>query len=228
MAIALLAPSAGLAQTLAAAAPEPAPTRSDLERMAEDAAKAHLIPVDYFKRLIRQESGFDRHAVSPVGAQGIAQFMPGTAAERGLRNPFDPSEALPKSAALLRDLWGEFGNAGLAAAAYNAGPARVRDWLAGRRGLPLETVHYVRAITGRGAEHWAPPGAKLLPPSAPGHSVAGVAAQNWESALLNELRREAGNQAPAAQARAVPQRGRPSRATLEGKLCPSCVIRRFY
>ena len=59
--------------------------------------------------------------------------------QRGLADPFDPLEAIAQSAKLLRDLRREFGNLGLAAAAYNAGPGRVRDWLAGRRGLPPET-----------------------------------------------------------------------------------------
>jgi hypothetical protein len=88
-------------------------------------------------------------------AQGIAQFMPGTAAERGLLDPFDPVQALPKSAEFLRELVGEFGNLGLAAAAYNAGPRRVRDWLAGRGSLPAETQRYVQATTGRSAAEWA-------------------------------------------------------------------------
>src|SRR5215467_9871332 len=87
-------------------------------------------------------------------AQGIAQFMPMTAAERLLRDPFDPAEALPNSAKFLRDLTEQFGNLGLAAAAYNAGPTRVRDWLAGRRTLPSETQAYVRIVTGRRAEEW--------------------------------------------------------------------------
>ena len=56
--------------------------------------------------------------------------MPETAAERGLDNPFDPLQAIPESARLLRDLSKKFGNLGLAAAAYNAGPKRVEDWLA--------------------------------------------------------------------------------------------------
>jgi hypothetical protein len=82
--------------------------------------------------------------------------MPMTAAARFLRDPFDPAEALPKSAEFLRELQEQFGNLGLAAAAYNAGPARVRDWLAGRRTLPSETQAYVRIVTGRRAEEWRP------------------------------------------------------------------------
>ena len=81
--------------------------------------------------------------------------MPRTAAERGLLDPFDPVQALPKSAEFLRELRGQFGNLGLAAAAYNAGPARVRGWLAGSRSLPLETRRYVQAITGISADEWA-------------------------------------------------------------------------
>jgi hypothetical protein len=80
--------------------------------------------------------------------------MPVTAAERLLRNPFDPAQALAKSAEFLRELRTQFGNLGLAAAAYNAGPGRVRDWLAGKRTLLSETQAYVRIVTGRRAEGW--------------------------------------------------------------------------
>ena len=57
--------------------------------------------------------------------------MPGTANERGLLDPFNPVQALPKSAEFLSELRDQFGNLGLAAAAYNAGPRRVQEWLAG-------------------------------------------------------------------------------------------------
>jgi hypothetical protein len=92
--------------------------------------------------------------VSPKGAQGIAQFMPGTAAEQGLADPFDPEQAIPKAARLVADLAQRFGNLGLAAAAYNAGSNRVADWLAGSNTLPGETEAYVVALTGLGAEDW--------------------------------------------------------------------------
>lgn len=81
--------------------------------------------------------------------------MPGTADERGLLDPFNPIQALPKAADFLRELRGQFGNLGLAAAAYNAGPRRVRDWLAGTGPMPAETRNYVLAITGRPVEDWA-------------------------------------------------------------------------
>ena len=92
--------------------------------------------------------------------------MPGTAAERGLADPFDPEQAIPKSAELLDELRRRFGNLGLAAAAYNGGPARVEAWLAGRGGLPWETRSYVSAITGRGAEDWAEEARRIGPPHA--------------------------------------------------------------
>ncbi|MFK8253056.1 transglycosylase SLT domain-containing protein [Ancylobacter terrae] len=124
-------------------------------RLIDSAAAAHDLPTDFFTRLIWRESRFRADAVSPKGAQGIAQFMPGTAADRGLADPFDPEVALPASAALLADLRERFGNLGLAAAAYNAGPARVERWLAGDAGLPLETRAYLVFVTGREAEDWA-------------------------------------------------------------------------
>ena len=99
-----------------------------------------------------RESRFNPQAVNPKGAEGIAQFMPGTAAERGLENPFDPMTAIAESASYLADLAAEFGNVGLTAAAYNAGPERVRDWLAGQSSLPWETV--LQFITGRPVEDW--------------------------------------------------------------------------
>ena len=80
--------------------------------------------------------------------------MPATAVERGLKDPFDPKQAIPASANLLRQLADEFGNLGLAAAAYNSGRRRVWEWLAERGSLPSETRRYIVAITGRDAADW--------------------------------------------------------------------------
>ncbi len=124
-------------------------------RLIEAGARRHDLPVHFFTRLIWVESRFRIRAVSPAGAQGVAQFMPGTARERGLADPFDPEQAIAASAALLADLRRQFGNLGLAAAAYNGGPTRVQTFLDGRGGLPLETQNYVFQITARTAEDWA-------------------------------------------------------------------------
>lgn len=123
-------------------------------RMVDGAATASGIPSGFLTRLIWEESRFRPNAVSPKGAQGVAQFMPQTAAERGLADPRDPQEAVEHAAQLLRDLRRRFGNLGLAAAAYNAGAARVEKWLAGDGGLPTETRNYVMAVTGRPPEEW--------------------------------------------------------------------------
>jgi soluble lytic murein transglycosylase-like protein len=124
-------------------------------RLVENAAAQHSIPVPFLTRLIWQESTFRADVTSRAGAQGVAQFMPGTARERGLADPFDPEQAIPAAAFLLSDLRRTFGNLGLAAAAYNGGPGRVSTWLAGRGGLPDETRDYVARITGRSADDWS-------------------------------------------------------------------------
>jgi soluble lytic murein transglycosylase-like protein len=98
--------------------------------------------------LIWRESLFDPDAVSHKGAEGIAQFMPGTAEERGLADAFDPAQAIAASAAFLSDLYAQFGSLGLAAAAYNAGPTRIETWLSGAGTLPLETQEYVHFVIG--------------------------------------------------------------------------------
>ena len=119
--------------------------------------------MDFFARVIWQESRFNAQAVSSKGARGIAQFMPRTADWRGLADPFDPIEALKNSAGYLHELRDKFGNLGLAAAGYNAGPGRVSAWLAGKRALPGETRNYVAIVTGWTADDWASP----KPPATP-------------------------------------------------------------
>src|SRR5262245_34100821 len=139
-----------------AVAKGPSHAAGEICRVVSQAASDNGLPLDFFTRLIWQESRFNPEAVSPKGAQGIAQFMPGTASGRGLANPFEPVQALREAANYLRELRTTFrGSLGLAAAAYNAGPGRVEAWLAGRGGLPGETRAYVRAVTGHDAETWA-------------------------------------------------------------------------
>lgn len=138
-------------------------TREAMCLMIESAARANDLPLEFFARVIWQESRFQADAVGPVTrngqrAQGIAQFMPGTANERGLLDPFNPVQALPKSAEFLSELRNQFGNLGLAAAAYNAGPRRIQDWLAGSGYMPQETRNYVSAITGSSVDDWVAAG----------------------------------------------------------------------
>lgn len=144
----------------AAQSPETAEERKQRETgelcaLLMGAADAYGVPPDFFIRLIWKESRFNAGAVSPVGAQGIAQFMPGTARLRGLKNPFDREEALYASASFLRDMRDRFGSWGLAAIGYNGGPNRVDPLVQGSGGLPYETIDYVYAITGRTHHYWA-------------------------------------------------------------------------
>ncbi len=135
--------------------------------IVEDSARAQGLPVDFFTRLIWRESAFQPRAVSPVGAQGVAQFMPGTAAERGLADPLDPATAIPASAKLLAELARRFGSLGLAAAAYNAGPNALAKWLAGEGEMPFETQSYVLAISGHDVEEFRGPTAPSATPPGP-------------------------------------------------------------
>jgi soluble lytic murein transglycosylase-like protein len=132
----------------------PEVSHSELCSTLAASAERHNLPVALFANLIWQESRFRPQAVSPVGALGVAQFMPRVAEEVGLTNPFNPLEALPAAARFFSGLVQRFGSLGLATAAYNAGSGRVGAWIAKRSGLPKETQHYVQTITGKPADHW--------------------------------------------------------------------------
>jgi hypothetical protein len=165
--LSILAPSARAEETQASAGGDS--SDQALCAMIETAATANNLPVGFLTRLIWRESALRPESVSPAGAQGVAQFMPRTAAERGLANPFDPATAIPEAAKFLAELSARFGNLGLAAAAYNAGPALAAKWIAGQGDLPPETRAYVYAITARGVDDWAkaPPTPAAAPDNQP-------------------------------------------------------------
>jgi hypothetical protein len=156
-------------------------------------ARANNLPIPFFANLIWQESNFDTDTISRAGAQGIAQFMPKTAVEFGLINPFEPIHALNVAGKFVRELYVQFGNAGLAAAAYNAGPRRVINWIAKRGELPGETRKYVLRITGRPAEAWTSPQAStdpetnLMPAKAPCVEVAEAVKAQAEVVRISKL-----------------------------------------
>jgi soluble lytic murein transglycosylase-like protein len=116
----------------------------------QDAVAAGINP-DLFERQIEEESGFNPDVVSPAGAIGIAQFMPGTAAEEGI-NPYDPVQSLNAAASFMANLSSRYGgDYAKALAAYNAGPGNVdyaismggSNWFAY---LPAETQSYLNVI----------------------------------------------------------------------------------
>ncbi|WP_260906693.1 lytic transglycosylase domain-containing protein [Chelativorans salis] len=117
--------------------------------LIENQSARNRLSPHFIARLLWKESRFNPNAVSPRGAEGIAQFMPATASRRGLADPFDVDQAIHASVSYLSDLQKRFGNLGLAAAAYNAGEARVSRWLSRGGFLPLETEAYVLGIFGQ-------------------------------------------------------------------------------
>ncbi len=114
--------------------------------MIARAAQRYNVSAALLSAQIYAESNFNPFARSPAGAQGIAQFMPGTADSYGLRNPFDPEQAIDAQARLMRDLLRRFAAVPLALAAYNAGPGGVAACMC----VPpiAETRGYVARILG--------------------------------------------------------------------------------
>ena len=110
----------------------------------EAAGQKYGVSPALLSAVARQESGYDAGAVSPAGAQGLMQLMPGTAHGLGVSNPLDPTQAVDGAAHLLRSLLDRFGSTDLALAAYNAGPGAVLRY----GGVPpyAETQNYVRSV----------------------------------------------------------------------------------
>src|ERR1700719_2895125 len=133
----------GVLAASASAADTASSLRQAICQMVDGAAEANRLPAAFLTRILWQESRFRTDVISPAGAQGVAQFMPQTAAERGLADPYDPGSAIPQAARLLAELGARFGNLGLAAAAYNAGPARGAQILHGQSHLPGEARLHV-------------------------------------------------------------------------------------
>lgn len=125
----------------------------DLCQLIEATSKTHGLNPDFFTRLIWQESRFNPNALSPANAMGIAQFIRSTATKRGLKDPYNPADALDHSAQYLSEMAARFGNEGMAAIGYNGGEARAEGFLQGK-GLARETTNYVPIITGLDAEAW--------------------------------------------------------------------------
>ncbi len=137
---------------------------ADVCRTIELASTHHKLDPNFLARLLWKESLFEAGAISPAGALGIAQFMPGTADIVGLDDPFNPAKSIDASARYLRELTDGFGNIGLAAVAYNGGENRAARYKADGGRLPFETLDYVEAITGHTADVWRsspPTGDKL-------------------------------------------------------------------
>ena len=131
--------------------PPPGPPEDPWGPYIREAAARFQVPGHWVRAVMHQESGGEQQATSPVGAMGLMQVMPAT--YEGLRvryqlgdDPYDPHNSILAGTAYIREMYDRFGAPGFLAA-YNAGPDRVDNYLAGRAALPEETVHYVAAIT---------------------------------------------------------------------------------
>jgi soluble lytic murein transglycosylase-like protein len=112
----------------------------------DEAAAAYGLPVPFVKAVIRVESNFNSHAVSPVGAMGLMQLMPGTAADLGVEDAFDPRQNIFGGCKYLRMLTNKYnGDINMVLSAYNAGPGNVDKY----SGIPFDaTQDYVRDVYG--------------------------------------------------------------------------------
>jgi len=131
--------------------PPPGPPEDPWGPYIREAAARYRVPERWVRAVMRQESGGEEQATSPVGAMGLMQVMPAT--YEGLRaryqfgdDPYDPHSNILAGTAYIREMYDRYGAPGFLAA-YNAGPERVDRYLAGRAVLPDETVNYLAAIT---------------------------------------------------------------------------------
>jgi cell wall-associated NlpC family hydrolase len=136
-------PEATPAATTTAARPSALQQQTPYDLLFAAATRRYSLPTGLLAAVARTESGLDPSAVSPAGARGLMQLMPGTARELGV-DPFDPAQAVDGAARLLSDHLATFGSVPLALAAYNAGPGAVRRY----DGVPpyAETQHYVQKV----------------------------------------------------------------------------------
>lgn len=125
---------------------QPRTEKLSLEQLITASSQKYGVNRDLIRQVIQAESGYNPKALSPVGAEGLMQLMPATAASYGVTNSFDPAQNIDAGTHLLQDLLERYqGNVPLALAAYNAGPGAVEKY----QGIPpyQETQNYVHKIT---------------------------------------------------------------------------------
>ncbi len=124
----------------------PVPAREAYDDLIREAAQLYRLDENLIRGVMQAESSFNPLVVSPAGAQGLMQIMPGLAEEFGVTDPFDPRQNIMAGARYLRQLLDSHsGNVKLTLASYNAGPGNVARY----KGVPpfRETRNYVKKIT---------------------------------------------------------------------------------
>lgn len=173
-------------QAASATAPDQFATHPYAPHVAE-ASQRFGIPELWIWAVMRAESRGNSRAVSPAGAMGLMQIMPGTWAMLTERHrlgsdPFDVRANILGGTAYLRAMWDRYGDVSLMLAAYNAGPGRADDYANGRRRLPAETVSYVAQIS---------PSLGMASTAAPA-ALPAPAMQSWRQAALFAARDDGG------------------------------------
>ena len=187
-------------QVASATAPDQFAAHPYAPHVAE-ASQRFGIPELWIWAVMRAESRGNSRAVSPAGAMGLMQIMPGTWAMLTKRHrlgsdPFDVRANILGGTAYLRAMWDRYGDVSLMLAAYNAGPGRADDYANGRRRLPAETVSYVAQITpSLGIASTAAP---VLMPT--------PAALSWRQAALFAAREDAGAEVSTEATSVQPER----------------------
>lgn len=209
----------GSAPALAQAATERAqPRMVDIAAHVSEASRRFGIPEAWIYAVMRTESAGRIGAVSPAGAMGLMQLMPGTWARQRARfglgsDPFNPRDNIMAGTSYLREMYDRYGAYGMLAA-YNAGPGRYEDWRDRRRPLPAETRAYIARIapmlqTGRSTPAFAS--------ASPVQPVR----RNWTQAELFAVREDAPADASGSFAAAAPQPSIPaSQAQPDGLFAP--------
>ncbi len=142
--------STAQSQTVSQSSSVPIATADPISAAVSEASRRFGVPESWIRSVMRVESAGNATAVSRAGAMGLMQVMPGTYAELRTRyglgaNPFDIRDNVLAGTAYLREMFDRYGATGMLAA-YNAGPGRWEEHLAGRRSLPGETVSYLARL----------------------------------------------------------------------------------
>jgi hypothetical protein len=151
-------------------------TPSQFDGTIANTASKYGLDANLFRRQLVQESSLNPNAVSPAGAQGIAQFIPATAKRYGV-DVKDPNSSIEGAARYMVDLQKQFGgNTGLALAGYNWGEGNVEKWIASGADpskVPAETRNYVQQITGKPIEAWVRQSGNVAQPASGSDLVGG-------------------------------------------------------